>query len=55
MISLVLKIALETQDTQISQQELATILSNSISALQAISNTGSKSGQRVIQAVRQSA
>ncbi|EED11824.1 reverse transcriptase, putative [Talaromyces stipitatus ATCC 10500] len=54
-ISLVLKIALENWDTTASQQEPATILSDSMSALQAISNARNKSGQRIIQAVRQSA
>jgi ribonuclease HI len=54
-ISLVLKIAMENQVAQAGQQEPATILSDSMSALQAISNTRNKSGQRIIQAVRQSA
>jgi hypothetical protein len=54
-ISLILKIAMENQVAQAGQQELATILSDSMLALQAILNTRNKSGQRIIQAVRQSA
>ncbi|EED11752.1 hypothetical protein TSTA_109310 [Talaromyces stipitatus ATCC 10500] len=54
-ISLVLKIAMENQVILVGQQEPATILSDSMSALQAISNTRNKSGQRIIQAVQQAA
>jgi hypothetical protein len=53
--SLVLKIATENRDARAGKQEPATILSNSMSALQAISNTRNKSGQRIIQAIQQSA
>jgi hypothetical protein len=54
-ISLVLTIRIENQDSLAKKQEPATILSNSISALQAISNAWNKSGQRIIQAIQQSA
>jgi ribonuclease HI len=54
-ISLVLKIATENRDARAEKQEPATILSDSMSALQAISNTRNMSGQRIIQAIRQSA
>jgi DNA repair protein RadC len=43
-ISLVLKIRMENQDSPAKKQEPATILSNSMSALQAISNAWNKSG-----------
>jgi ribonuclease HI len=54
-ISLVLKIRIENQDSLAKKQEPATILSNSMSALQAISNAWNKSGQRIIQVIWQSA
>lgn len=54
-ISLVLKIAMESRKDLVGTQEPATILSDSMSALQAISNTWNQSGQRIIQAIQQSA
>ena len=54
-ISLILKIGMENQDTPVDKPEPATILSDSMSALQAISNAWNKSGQRIIQAIQQSA
>jgi ribonuclease HI len=54
-IILVLKIAIETRQSMTNRQEPATILSDSMSALQALSNARNKSGQRIIQAVQQSA
>jgi hypothetical protein len=54
-ISLVLKIAMENRDALADRQEPASILSDSISALQAISNTRNKSGQKIVQAIQQSA
>jgi ribonuclease HI len=53
-ISLVYLLVMKNQRTS-AQREPATILSDSMSALQAISNTRNKSGQRIIQAITQSA
>ncbi|EED12009.1 conserved hypothetical protein [Talaromyces stipitatus ATCC 10500] len=53
-ISLVLKIAMETRQAMTDRQEPATILSDSMSVLQALSNARNKLGQRIIQAVQQS-
>lgn len=54
-ISLVFKIAMENRNALADKQEPATILTDSMSALQAISNAWNKSGQRIIQAIQQSA
>jgi ribonuclease HI len=54
-ISLVYQLARMNQDIPTAQREPATILSDSMSALQAISNAWNKSGQRIIAAIRQSA
>jgi ribonuclease HI len=54
-ISLVYQLARMNQDTPTTEHEPATILSDSMSALQAISNAGNQSGQRIIEAIRQSA
>jgi hypothetical protein len=49
--SVVLKIAMESRNASANRQEPATILSDSMSELQAISNARNRSGQRIIQAV----
>jgi ribonuclease HI len=54
-ISLVYQLARMNQDIPTAQREPATILSDSMSVLQAISNAWNKSGQRIIVAIRQSA
>ncbi|KAF7164513.1 hypothetical protein CNMCM6106_001031 [Aspergillus hiratsukae] len=54
-ISLVYQITQKNQEAPSTNQEPATILSDSMSALQAIANSGNKSGQRIIQAILQSA
>ena len=53
-VSLVLQSAM-TNNNSITQHEPATILSDSMSALQAIANLRNKSGQRIIQAITHSA
>ena len=53
-VSLVLQSAM-THNNSIMQHEPATILSDSMSALQAIANLRNKSGQRIIQAITHSA
>jgi hypothetical protein len=50
-ISLVYQLARMNQDTPTTEHEPATILSDSMSALQAISNAGNQSGQRIIEAI----
>jgi ribonuclease HI len=54
-ISLAYQIAMENQDTPAIKLEPATILSDSMSALQAIANMRNKSGQQIILAITQSA
>ena len=53
-VSLVLQSAM-TNNNSITQHEPATILSDSMSALQAIANLRNKSGRRIIQAITHSA
>ena len=53
-VSLVLQSAM-TNNNSITQHEPATILSDSMSALQAIANLRNKSGQRIIQTITHSA
>lgn len=54
-ISLVYHISQKTQEALGTGREPATILTDSMSALQAIANSWNKSGQRIIQAILQSA
>ena len=53
-VSLVLQLAM-TNNNSIMQHELATIRSDSMSALQAIVNLRNKSGQHIIQVITHSA
>src|SRR5699024_6686248 len=54
-VSLVLQLAMTNNNPPITQHEPPTILSDSMSALQAIVNLRNKSGQRIIQVITQSA
>ena len=54
-ISLVFQLAMKSQGSPAAKHEPATILSDSMSSLQAIANEGNKSGQRIIQAITRSA
>ncbi|KAL3246539.1 hypothetical protein ABHI18_012698 [Aspergillus niger] len=54
-IGLVFQLAQQKHATTTATQDPATILSDSMSALQVIANSWNKSGQRIIQAIHQSA
>jgi type II secretory pathway component PulM len=54
-ISLAFSTAMKNQDTLVTEISLVSILSDSMSALQAIANTQNWSGQQIIQAITQSA
>ena len=54
-ISLVLQLVMTDNNSPITQHELVTILSDSMSALQAIVNLRNKSGQHIIQVITHSA
>ena len=54
-ISLVLQLVMTDDNAPITQHELVTILSDSMSALQAIVNLRNKSGQHIIQVITHSA
>eukprot|EP00136_Aspergillus_niger_P005212 XP_001395701.2 reverse transcriptase [Aspergillus niger CBS 513.88] len=54
-IGLVFQLAQKNQRSRATDAEPATILSDSMSALQVIKNSWNKSGQRIIQAIHQSA
>ena len=54
-ISLVLQSVMTDNNAPITQHEPATILSDSMSALQAIANLRNKPGQHIIQAITHSA
>ena len=54
-ISLVFQLAMTNNNPPIMQHEPATILSDSMSALQAIANLRNRSGQQIIQAITRSA